>query len=332
MAQISGTSNQYCIYRVSLKNEFQSKEKEEIDLLLGTLSKEQLTTFWDPKSKGFVAYPIEPSTVIENSVKFKNSFIDDVLVLKYIEYQAKGKRNSTKVDHIRDLLENSNLEQALRSDFESLLKDQLIKPIYQDFIFIHDNSFILVFPTKDESRTLENQLAPFISEFFEISQDITIKNISSDVLEWIFFKIIRQKNGVLDNFVITHSDGLTTPIMQNTGKMDLNGIENVHNVTVAKIQIGCYNQPLQRLRITIEYNKKEYKFDLFTGGRFTPEWTNLSTYQTGNPRSNKILAIRDIAKFIIPQLYREYFRDFPNWDKERVDLKNQLTLEAKENL
>jgi hypothetical protein len=328
MVQITG-KKPFFIYKLELKPKIDKKKKSEMEYLVEALNKHKLSTFSDPSQKGFVAYQFDSALSNENSNPIESSFVEKILVIKFVEYHVKGERAKIS-DQLKTMMENPDIPASAKFEMKKLL--QIIVPDYQDFIFLPDNSIMLVFPSTDESRTIMNRLLPYIEEKFDISPNNASHNIDEDALAWLVFKICRGKKGNLGSMKITHLEGISSTAYRHTGILDINDIEDAGDTIYAKIAYGFLNEPLRRINLTMEYDGGQYHFSLLPQGGFIFEPSKFLTYDSGNPRSNKILMLRDICQSIIPHIYQEYFKDKPNWDKERPVIQDQLLAEAKEKI
>jgi len=241
MVQITG-KKPFFIYKLELKQKFDKKKKTEMEYLVESLNNQKLSTFADPSQKGFVAYQFDHELSNENTDPIEKSFVDKILIVKFIEYHVKGERAKVSAQ-LKALMENPDISTSAKLELKKLI--QIIVPDYQDFIFLPNNSILLVFPSTDESRTIINRLLPYIEEKFDISPETTSHRIDEDVLAWVVFKICRGKKGNLGNMKITHLEGISSTAYLKTGVLDINDIEDAGDTIYAKIAYGLLNEPLR---------------------------------------------------------------------------------------
>lgn len=334
MVQITGGHHFYK-YKLKLRESINLKGESELDYLIKLFEKNQLKKFHNPKEKGFVAYQFDPKLPHENIEPIQSGVYDGMLAIKFIQYHIKGERRSPKAGQIKDLINQmSDIDKfalELKGQIKKLLIDQIIVHDYQDFIFIPDNSITLIFPSKDESRTLMRYLNDYIEKDFEILPDPIAQKINEDLLCWLAFKICHEKNGDLGNLKITHLDTIGQTAFSKSGELNIAEVENVCDIIYSKISFGL-DELSKHLKITVKYNDKSYRFSLFPKGFFIPDWKSPSSYVTGNVRTDKLLNIRDIAQEIVPLIHQEYIKDKKTWDEEKASLQDKSIESAKKQL
>lgn len=298
--------------------------EKNLAVLIDTLSKNKIESYFGVP-KGFIPYQFEMGSSIDLNASIEDSKINEMLIVRHYEKRLKkGKINPLG---LQSLLDNENLSNTEKEILDKFLTSNFYNIFNQDFIFIPGNDFTVVFPAKDRDDIIQYVLNPYFEDFFEFNLDPKGRKITQDVLEWLVWKVKRQDNGFVGQFLIMNGiEAYDSPARLNDGdhKIIVDGIEENLHAMVAMI---C-DERCKGVKLSITYKGDKFCFGLFPEGSYNPVWGSVPRYDEDN-RINKILVLKKISKEIIPYIHDQYIKDKPNWDSQKVQIVNDILTEVK---
>lgn len=325
-----GNRNHFHTYEIEIKDKKSFKNGDEFTYIVNIL-KENLIKNLYSNTAGFVPYQFERGYSLDPTGDIEENKVRDILVVKHYEKKEKPRKkipDNLKADY-ETIVSSSDFSDDLKKWLKNILGDTYFITFLQDFIFIPGESIKVIFPAGDRDNTLTYQLNPYFEDYFEFNLDSKVRKITSDLLEWMVWKVKRYDGGFLSsNLQIEDIEMYDSSAHLNNGelKIELEGIEDNIYAMVSMIS----DERCKSISITLRYHGDKFKFVLFPEGSYIPVWNSMVASYDENNSANRVLILEKISKEIIPQIYEHYLDKKSEWDTLKPKIEVEILSKVKE--
>lgn len=328
-----GSRNHFHTYEIEMKDKKSFKRGDnavvdEFTYIVNILKGNLIENLYG-NTTGFVPYQFERGYSLDPTVDIEKNKVRDILVVKHYEKKEKPRKKipeNLKNDY-ESIVSSSDYSDDLKKWLKNILGDTYFVTFLQDFIFIPGERMKVIFPANDRDNTLTYQLNPYFEDYFEFNLDSKVRKITSDLLEWMVWKVKRHDGGFLsDHLQIEDIEMYDSSAHLNNGelKIELEGIEDNIYAMVSMIS----DERCKSISITLKYQGDKFKFILFPEGSYIPVWNSMLASYDENNSANRVLILEKISTEIIPQIYGHYLSKRKEWN----DLKPQIEAEILSNV
>ncbi|WP_319579166.1 hypothetical protein [uncultured Methanospirillum sp.] len=323
MAQISG-NNRYTSYQIKINEKNLSSEQIKNEILV-PIKANRLQDCNVTNGSGFLPYSFGKEDV-KYTDKIEDSIYDNILVISHFSIHPKQRKKID--DNLQSQLINEEGENSYNTAYmRKILLQDFYDQFTQDLIFIErDESLILTFPSNNPEFVLDKNLKFYFNKSVIIEHYIKNNRINSEIFNWLIWDIKKEKDGRIGDIVINSIDEFSSSPLLTTGNLKLK-LDEIDQSIYPKLASNLGSSH-NNITMEISYQEKKYKFNLQTGGSFTPIWGGCSGYSTGNNKTSRLLYLRDICTKIIPGISDHFLTVEKDWIKNKDVILSQLIEEV----